>query len=131
MADRDMQRRLVQAVQRGDIGAATAALDDGAAPDSRSVLGEPVLNLAAARGDCDLVNLLLDRGADIGKTSDQANSALMEASARGHYDAAALLLDRGADPAAANKWGQTARDWSRWAPRETDMLGLIDSRLAS
>lgn len=131
MADRDLQRRLIRAVRHGDIEAAVDALDAGAAADSRSVLGEPALNLAAAGGNCDLIALLLDRGADIGKTSDQANSALMEASARGHYDAAVLLLDRGADPAAPNKWGQTARDWSRWAPAEADMVGLIDSRLES
>ena len=125
----EIELSLTQAVQRRDRGAVSRLLDQGTPPDSRTRLGEPILSLAVASGDCDLITLLLDYGACVNKSSDQANTALMEACARGHYEAARVLLERGADPAAANKWGQTVRDWARWAPDPVALIGLVDSYL--
>lgn len=116
---------LLQAVEHGDVPAATAALDAGANVDAADRYGMTALLRAAGRGELEMIDLLLDRGAAVDKSSDQGNTPLMLAAARGHGDVVARLLDAGADPVARNKWHFTAKDWGKWPANTVDIQALL------
>ena len=54
------------------------------------------------------------KGASPDRSDDAGNTPVMLASARGQMEALQRLLAAGADPGAANRWGLSARDWSKW-----------------
>jgi len=57
--------QLFEAVRKGDLAAATAALDHGADVNAKFRYGSTALFKAAERGNASVVKLLLDRGADV------------------------------------------------------------------
>lgn len=117
---------LLHAVERGDTGAASDALDAGGDPDAADRYGVTALVRAAGRGDGAMVDLLLDRGARVDRSTAQDNTPLMLAAARGHREMVARLLRAGADPDHRNKWHFTARDWANWPAESADVQAMLD-----
>src|ERR1041384_1499101 len=56
---------LFEAVRKGDVAAASAALDRGADVNAKFRYGSTALFKAAERGNAEITKLLLDRGADV------------------------------------------------------------------
>ena len=61
----ELNDQLFEAVRKGDLAAATAALDRGADVNAKFRYGTTALFKAAERGHTPIVKLLLDRGADV------------------------------------------------------------------
>src|ERR1043165_8737697 len=61
----ELNDQLFEAVRKGDVAAATAALDHGADVNAKFRYGTTALFKAAERGYADVAKLLLDRGADV------------------------------------------------------------------
>src|SRR5688572_12413934 len=70
----ELNDQLFEAVRKGDLAAATAALDRGADVNAKFRYGSTALFKAAERGHAPIVKLLLDRGADV-KVQDTFTSA--------------------------------------------------------
>ncbi len=121
MSDKD----LLAAIERGDAGAAKAALDAGGKAGGSAPNGEPLLALAAATGNEAIVELLLARGARADAAGDAGNTALMHAAARGHAGTVRLLIQRGADPAHKNRWGMGPADWAKWPANGPEVQAAI------
>lgn len=99
----DVQGTAASAPMRHAIGAnstrmARLLLEAGASPDTKSMLGEPMIISAVwfpgARG---VLEVLLDHGADIDATSDHGSTALMLSAQGGLLETVKCLVARGAD----------------------------------
>jgi ankyrin repeat protein len=88
---------LLEAVRRGDLSAARAALDAGVPVDAAFRYERTALSFAAARGQLEIARLLLDRGADpMKKDSFYGATPLSWAVSEGHTGLVRLFLERGA-----------------------------------
>jgi Ankyrin repeats (3 copies)/Ankyrin repeat len=93
--------QLLQAVRKGDVAAAKAALDAGVPVDAKFRYDRTALSFAADRGNVEIVTLLLERGADVNaKDTFYGVTPLVWAANNGHAGVARLLLARGATGAA-------------------------------
>lgn len=91
----ELEDKLREAAQKGDVAAVKTLLDMGANVNARSgSYGETAL--MGAIEYIDVVRVLLDRGADVNAKSNSGNTALMSA-VYGNADVVQLLVDRGAD----------------------------------
>jgi len=92
----ELNDQLFEAVRKGDLAAATAALDHGADVNARFRYGTTALFKAAERGNAPVVKLLLDRGADV-KVEDTFYhaTALTWALDGKHVEIVKLLLAKG------------------------------------
>ena len=111
LGDEEAGELLYEAIKKGDVEAAAAALDNGATvhQDLCGLTGWTALHIAAKAGDTALCELFLDRGA-AHSAQDSFNrlTPLHYASSYGHTAAMTLLMRRGADANMKDKEGQTA-----------------------
>src|SRR5689334_25278702 len=91
----ELNDQLFEAVRKGDVAAATAALDHGADVNAKFRYGTTALFKAAERGYADVAKLLLDRGADV-KVKDTFYGATAMTWALGgkHIEVVKLLLQK-------------------------------------
>lgn len=106
------------ALDRGDVPALEALLEDGADVDARDGYGQTGLMRAAHAGRRSVVALLIRHGAALDVTAKYGLSALMLAVVSGHADVARALVGAGADRSlrgtgAPGFAGKTARDLAR------------------
>jgi hypothetical protein len=88
--------QLFEAVRKGDLAAATVALDRGADVNAKFRYGSTALFKAAERGNTPIVKLLLDRGADVKvKDTFYGATAMTWALDNDHFEVVKLLLAKG------------------------------------
>lgn len=110
-ADRTPGDEFATAIDRGDLLAVKALVEDGADPDTPIAYGENTvtpLMKAAGRGRRDIVRYLLSKGAKVNGRNADGDTALMEAVKRGFDDIVPLLIAAGADVKARDGRGNTA-----------------------
>ena len=91
-----MNDQLFEAVRKGDVAAATAALDKGADVNAKFRYGSTALFKAAERGHAPIVKLLLDRGADVKvKDTFYGATAMTWALDNDHFEIVKMLLAKG------------------------------------
>ena len=87
---------LFEAVRKGDVAAATAALDRGADVNAKFRYGSTALFKAAERGNAPICKLLLDRGADVKvKDTFYGTTAITWALENDHFECVRLILAKG------------------------------------
>jgi ankyrin repeat protein len=92
----ELNDQLFEAVRKGDVAAATAALDRGADVNAKFRYGTTALFKAAERGNAQLAKLLLDRGADVKvKDTFYGATAMTWALDGKHTEIVKLLLQKG------------------------------------
>src|SRR5262245_59873170 len=97
----------VAAIQKNDQKKLSALLQQGANPNSRDLVKQPILSLAAYLGREKMVSMLLANGADLRAADGDGWNALHNAALAGHLAIARLLLDRGLDVNARQTDGLT------------------------
>ncbi|HEY3581820.1 MAG TPA: ankyrin repeat domain-containing protein [Pyrinomonadaceae bacterium] len=91
----ELNDQLFEAVRKGDVAAATAALDHGADVNAKFRYGTTALFKAAERGYADVAKLLLDRGADVKvKDTFYGANAMSWAISGKHVEVIKLLLQK-------------------------------------
>jgi hypothetical protein len=114
-------RKLFEAISKGNVAATRAALDAGAelnrrwpgqhpltVRDNWRWHGERPLTVAATHGHAPLVKLLIKRGANVDLMTETWHTPLMIASGAGKSAIVRLLLDAGADLNRMNRNQETA-----------------------
>ena len=96
-AARERATALTEAARTGDLDAARASLDAGAAVDSKNEYGDPAIVIAADWGHAPIVELLLARGADPNSANKHGHRALIAALYGGSEPAVRILIEAGAD----------------------------------
>jgi ankyrin repeat protein len=94
----------------GNVAAAAALVDAGAALDAQDANRLTPLTMAAMCGRADAIRMLAARGASANARDVNDWTPLHLACFRGHDDAVTALLDAGADPRARNTDGRTPCD---------------------
>lgn len=104
--------RFAAAIDRGDLAAVKAIVEEGNSPDSALDYGdEPVTPLyrAAGQGRLDIAKYLIEKGADVNfRGKEWGHTPLSEAAGRGFDDVIEVLLKAGADPKVKDRNGYTA-----------------------
>lgn len=124
-------RKLLDAVNRGDAEAVSEALSAGANPQAVGRDGRVALMRSALRGDEESLRLLLSAGADPRSADDLGRTCLMYA-ALGRGRCFSMLLAAGADPSALDSKGESALAYAaaaQFEPMIHALLGL-GARLA-
>jgi ankyrin repeat protein len=106
--------RLMDAIERGDIGAVRAELDKGTDPNRLPPpTEEPVAPICAAASDgkVEIVRLLLDRGAHIDRGDGWDFTPLEAAATNNQIAVMELLVSRGA---VVNDFGDGKNSYSLW-----------------
>ena len=94
----ELNDQLFEAVRKGDLAAATAALDHGADVNAKFRYGTTALFKAAERGNAPITKLLLDRGADVKvKDTFYGATAMSWAIGNKHVEVVRLLLEKTTD----------------------------------
>jgi hypothetical protein len=95
----DANQDLLSASRAGDLAAVKAAVENGAAIETKTAYGQTPLYLAAMNGHEEVVRFLLDKGAssDVQDTFYKA-SMLGFVLQREHWDIAKLLISKSAKP---------------------------------
>lgn len=110
-AERTLGDEFASAIDRGDVLAVKALVEDGANPDTPIAYGEnkvTPLARAAGRGKRDIVRYLLSKGAKVNAPTTDGETALMEAVKSGFDDIVTMLIAAGADIKARDGRGNTA-----------------------
>lgn len=93
----ELNDQLFEAVRKGDLAAATAALDRGADVNAKFRYGATALFKAAERGNVSVVKLLLDRGADVKVEDTFYHATAFSWALDGkHIEVVKLLMAKGA-----------------------------------
>ena len=111
-ADRTPEDEIVMAIERGDLLAVKALIQDGGLdPDMPIAYGEssitPLMK-ASDRGKRDIVKYLLSKGAKVNAKDGDGDTALMKAVKSGFDDVVELLVAGGADVKAKDNRGNSA-----------------------
>ncbi|MBI5463409.1 MAG: ankyrin repeat domain-containing protein [Ignavibacteriales bacterium] len=94
-------KALIDAINKEDVAAAKAALDNGADVNGKNEQAYTPLLLAVMTANVDLVKFLIDHKADVNmKATATQIYPLMMAGSKRHLEVAKLLLKSGADPKA-------------------------------
>ncbi len=95
---KELDKKLINAVDIQDVEAVKMLLDEGANPNTRDTgSGLTVLMIAAGRGNPKLVRLLIDKGADVFACDSKAGAtALHKACQGGSLEVVKILVDNGA-----------------------------------
>lgn len=97
VSKQELNDQLYEAVRKGDVAAATKALDSGADVNAKFRYGTTALFKAAERGHAEVAKLLLDRGADVKvKDTFYGATAMTWALDNKHVDVVKLLLQKDA-----------------------------------
>ena len=113
-ADRTAGDELVTAIERGDLLAVKALIQDGGLdPDTPITYGEssitPLMK-ASERGKRDIVKYLLSKGAKVNAKDGDGDTPLHLAARQDAVEILAILLKYGADTKAKNRPGETPLD---------------------
>ncbi len=111
----DLERRLADAVQRGETAIVAALLNLGVNPNITDkatptirIIEYPILIIAAAKGYTDIVELLIKAGANVNAINpDEYYTALIFAAQKSYPRIVNLLLEAGADVDFADINGKT------------------------
>ena len=125
LSDKDAE--LIEAAEKGDLSAVSAALANGADVNAKNIKGLTALMKASIEGHADVVKLLLDKGADVNARTDSGYMALTAASWAGHADSVKLLLDNGADVNVKDVEGGTVLMGASWAGHVDVVKLLLDN----
>ena len=102
-------KALVHCVNEGNLREVLFFLAAGFSPNTNSITGVPLLNIAARNGNREIVRFLFLAGAKLDTQSgDRGTSALIDCVMAGHYDLMMDLLKAGTDVNIQSKDGQTA-----------------------
>jgi HEAT repeat protein len=106
-----LNEKLMNAVKRGDLKAATVAISEGADPNFGGNIDYTVLIFAAVQGNVEVIDLLLTHGADVNKRYNSRTPLHLAAS---HSQAGSInaLIRGGADINALDENGSTALMWA-------------------
>ncbi|MBK9116507.1 MAG: ankyrin repeat domain-containing protein [Betaproteobacteria bacterium] len=105
---RAVDRELLDAAERGDVAAISAALARGAAVDVRDARGRtPAMAATHARQPA-AVAALFSAGANVNLRDDRLDNPFLYAGAEGLLDILRLAIAAGADPRITNRFGGTA-----------------------
>jgi len=104
----DVNKRLIMASGRGQIGGVQKFLDQGANVNAVDSSGITALMTASELDRSDVVKLLLEKGAEVNAADSFGSTALTKASERGHLEVVKLLLEKGAKVNAAGRFKYTA-----------------------
>src|SRR4026208_1480596 len=88
----ELNDQLFEAVRKGDVAAATAALDHGADVNAKFRYGTTALFKAAERGNLEVAKLLIDRGADLNVKDTFYGATAMSWAIDGKHAAVVRLL---------------------------------------
>ncbi|WP_010301693.1 ankyrin repeat domain-containing protein [Candidatus Odyssella thessalonicensis] len=105
--DESASRRIITAVDRGDISRLRGLFEAGLPVDWIDHKGRSLLERACARGRTDLVRELLNRNADINHQDNEGNTALYRACQEEKCDLVSLLIGKGVEVNLANNQGIT------------------------
>lgn len=107
------------------------ALDSGADPNGRGMLGKTALQMAAILGDekLDIIDLLVARGADLNAAAWYGDTPLMTAAMMGKAGAVKRLLELGADPSTKKQFGESALGSARTGTNDPEVIRLLESAL--
>jgi ankyrin repeat protein len=110
-AEPSLTDRFAAAIERGDLAAVKAIVEEGNSPDSALDYGdEPVTPLykAAGAGRLEIAKYLIEKGADVNfRGKEWGHTPLSEAAGRGFDDVIEALLKAGADPKIKDRNGYT------------------------
>jgi len=104
----DMNQRLVQAADKGDLQQVQSLLDNGANVNAKDDHGSTALMLASSTGNLEVVSLLLQKEANVNSKREDGSTALTMAGYHCQSEVVKLLLARGADVNARVNEGSTA-----------------------
>jgi ankyrin repeat protein len=93
----DLDARLLEAAQSGDLEVAEEAIRGGADVNAVDEHGATPLGWAASNGHVDVVRALIGAGADVHWQAERGQSALNVAAAQGQAEIVRLLIAAGAD----------------------------------
>lgn len=105
---RAVDRELLDAAERGELAAISAALARGAAVDVRDARGRTPAMAATHTRRTDAVATLLNAGANVNLRDDRLDNPFLYAGAEGLLDILRLAIAAGADPRITNRFGGTA-----------------------
>ncbi len=130
-ADNARDLSLLEAVEKGDLGAMRAALDKGADINAKDIYQEDTALISAAkRGHIKIVKELAVKGAALNGRDRYGATALMHASAEGYMDIARILIDGSADINIQDRYGRAAL-MSAAGNNQPDIVKLLLSKGAA
>ncbi|KAL5085380.1 hypothetical protein Trisim1_010606 [Trichoderma cf. simile WF8] len=101
--------KFYKAAKTGDIRCIKQLLNQGVEPDTKNLLGETPLWIAAKRRHEAVVKILAqEKSVDVNSLSNSSASLLFWASQKGYEWIVTILMEAGADPYLVNKDGHTA-----------------------
>lgn len=115
LVQRDINEKLIVAVQNGEIESARTLIKNGASVNARNEFGETPLHLVQSK---EMAEFLLSKGADIHARDDEFGMTPLFNASREVFK---LLISKGADVNARSKKGLTPLAWSAYG----DDLGRI------
>jgi beta-lactamase regulating signal transducer with metallopeptidase domain len=96
-SERALGRRLVQALQEGQMAEARELVEAGADVNYHLIGDGTPLVIASRSGSLEMAQLLIEHGADVNQPAPGDGNPLIMASAQGHLNLVTLLVSRGAD----------------------------------
>ena len=95
--DEDMDQKLFEAVEAGDITELQRLIDAGADVNAMDYYGDTVLRLASKNGNVDCVKALIAAGANLNMQDMSGKTILMIAAENQDFALMSLIIDAGAD----------------------------------
>src|SRR3989338_374890 len=108
-ADQTHDEALLDAAEKGDLAAMSAALDNGADINVKGgYWQDSALIKAAKAGHIEMVKVLVSKGASLNNQDKNGITALMRATVEGHTQIVQILIEAGADINTKDKFGTAA-----------------------